>query len=109
MPKKAKRLREPVMVYLDERDRALLERVVAKTGLARTELLRRGLRQIASQELAETSTGSAFDFLVGTASDQPVPADLSARPDHYLYAGGYAQWAAGKKTATPPRKRARIP
>ncbi|CAN5403407.1 hypothetical protein BH09GEM1_BH09GEM1_34850 [soil metagenome] len=109
MTKKPKRVREPVMVYLDERDRALLESVVAKTGLARTELLRRGLRQIASQELGETSAGSAFEFLVDSASDQDVPADLSARPDHYLYAGGYAQWAAERKTAAPPKKRARIP
>ena len=108
MPKKPKRAREPVMVYLDERDRALLERVVAKTGLARTELLRRGLRQVASVELDETPPGSAFEFLVETATDQDIPADLSARPDHYLYAGGYEQWFRDRKAPAPPKTRARI-
>ena len=108
MPKKPKRVREPVMVYLDERDRALLERVVAKTGLARTELFRRGLRQVASMELDETPPGSAFEFLVETASDRDIPADLSARPDHYLYAGGYEQWFRDRKAPAPPKKRARI-
>ena len=108
MPKKPKRVREPVMVYLDERDRALLESVVAKTGLARTELLRRGLWQVASLELDETPPGSAFEYLVETASDQDIPADLSARPDHYLYAGGYAQWFHDRKTPAAPKKRARV-
>ena len=110
MPKKPKRVREPVMVYLDERDRALLERVVAKTGLPRTELLRQGLRQIASRELNEAQPGSAFAFLIETASDQHVPTDLSARPDHYLFAGGYDQWFRDKKAPAPPKKnRARLP
>ena len=58
--------------------------------------------------LDETPPGSAFEFLVETASDRDIPADLSARPDHYLYAGGYEQWFRERKAPAPPKKRARI-
>lgn len=85
------------MVYLDAPERALLERVAAKTGLSRAELLRRGLWQMASRELAELQPGSAFAYLAETASDQDVPPDLSARADEYLYAGGYDRWFRGRK------------
>ena len=84
------------MVELEQGDGALPERVAKKTGLARTELLRRGLWQVASQELDQVTPGTAFDFLVETASHQDVPPDLSARPDHYLLSGGYRQWLRGR-------------
>jgi hypothetical protein len=108
MPKKPKRLREPVMVYMDARDRALLERVAKQTGLARTELLRRGLWQLASQGLGDTPPGTAFDYLVQTASEQETPPDLSEHADDYLYGGGYERWFGEKKSATTPKKRARV-
>jgi hypothetical protein len=105
MAKTRKKTREAVMVYLDARDRALLERLAKKTGLPRTELLRRGLRQVADKELATESPGSAFDYLVETASDQGPP-DLSERADYYLFGGGYREWFVREKPA--PKKRARV-
>ena len=110
MSKKPKRVREAVMVYLDARDRALLERVAKETGLARTELLRRGLWQLASQGLGDATAGTAFDYLVETASEQDTPPDLSEHADDYLYGGGYERWFSEKNQApTPPKKkRARI-
>jgi hypothetical protein len=109
MARKPKVVREAVMVYLDARDRALLERVALKTGLPRTELLRRGLWQVASRELGDARPGSAFDYLIETASDQAVPPDLSERPDHYLYGGGYERWFGDKKRKPPAKKkRARL-
>ena len=99
------RVREAVMVYLEPGERELLERVAKKTGLARTEILRRGLWQMASRELGEAKPGSAFRYLVETASDADVPADLSSRSDGYLYADA----AAGAKNKPPPaKKRARV-
>ena len=77
------------MVYLESRDRELLEKLVEKTGLSRTELLRRGLWQLAGRELNQQEPGSAFSYLVETASDADVPADLSERGDYYIYGGGY--------------------
>jgi hypothetical protein len=103
---KSRKGREAVMVYLDAQDRALLERLARETGLPRTELLRRGLRQVASQEFVSESPGSAFEYLVETASDES-PADLSERADDYLYGGGYRSWFVREK---PPvkKKRARV-
>ena len=41
MPRKpARRVREPIQVYLDADERALLERVARETGLSRAEILR---------------------------------------------------------------------
>ena len=97
------RTREQVMVYLDARDRALLERVAKKTGLARTELLRRGLHHIASIELADEQPGSAFEYLIASGVEDAGPPDLSARPDDYLYGGGYKAWFDRK----PPMKKAK--
>jgi hypothetical protein len=108
MPKKPKRVREAVMVYLDARDRALLERIAKETGLARTELLRRGLWQLASRGLDDTPPGSAFDYLVQTASEQNTPPDLSEHADDYLYGGGYERWFGEKKPSATPKKRARV-
>jgi hypothetical protein len=107
MPRKTNRVREQVMVYLDARDRALLEEMVAKTGLARTELLRRGLWHLAERTLGDARPGSAFAYLAETASDADIPPDLSDRPDHYLYGGGYGEWFAKKRPAAK-RKRARL-
>jgi hypothetical protein len=104
--KTKKTKREAVMVYLDAHDRALLERLARKTGLPRTELLRRGLRHVAGQELSSESPGSAFEYLVETASDQS-PSDLSERADDYLYGGGYLEWFVREK-APRKKKRARV-
>jgi len=90
--KKPQRVREQVVVYLDGRDRALLDQMVAKTGLPKTELFRRGLRHLANETLVEKKPGWSLDYLVATASDQPFPPDGSERLDYYLYGGGYEKW-----------------
>ena len=105
MAKTKTKVREAVMVYLDAHDRALLERLAKKTGLPRTELLRRGLRHVAGQELSSETPGSAFEYLVENASDES-PADLSERADDYLYGGGYREWFVREKPV--PKKRARV-
>ena len=94
-----KRVREQVVVYLDERDRALLERLTKTTGLAKTELFRRGLRRLADDALTGASAGYSLRQLVATAGNDDFPADVAERPDEYLYRGKYQR---GK-----PRKRAR--
>ncbi len=45
MSKDPKAVREPVQVYLSRDDKALLDRLSEETGLARAEILRRGLRE----------------------------------------------------------------
>jgi len=44
-----KRVREPVQVYLEADDSALLSRLAEETGLSKAEVLRRGLRGFATQ------------------------------------------------------------
>ena len=95
----ARRVREQVVVYLDERDRALLEELTNATGLPKTELFRRGLRRLADEALAGTAPGFSLRQLVATAGNDDLPANVAERADDYLYRGGYE----GRK----PRKRAR--
>ncbi|MGQ0560975.1 MAG: ribbon-helix-helix protein, CopG family [Gemmatimonadota bacterium] len=94
-------MREQVVVYLDDRDRALLEEMAEKTGLARTELFRRGLRRLAEETLAQSKPGSALDFLIATAADDGLPPDVAERHDEYLYGGGYEKKKPAKKRARP--------
>lgn len=79
--KPPRRIREPIQVYLDADERALLDRVAAETGLSRAEILRRGLRQFA----AEQSTGKSpmLEF-IESLQDLDLPPDLSERHDDYL-------------------------
>jgi hypothetical protein len=103
MPKqKPKRVREQVVVYLDPRDRALLDEMTTRTGLPKTELFRRGLRRLADETLDQSRSGSSLRYLVSTAGDDAFPADVSVRADHYLYGSGY-----DARAKRPKRKRAR--
>ena len=97
----AKRVREQVVVYLDERDRALLEKLTNRTGLAKTELFRRGLRRLADEMLGRKAPGFSLRHLVTTAEDDEFPGDVAARPDEYLYGGAYQE--RGKRKRARPR------
>jgi hypothetical protein len=105
-----KRVREQAVVYLGQRDRALLENLAKETGLSRTELFRRGLWALAAQTFGGKQT-SALEYLIATATDADVPSDFSERSDEYLYAdkhGGLQFREAGpaqSATTKPPRKR----
>jgi len=82
--RKAPRVREQVVVYLAAQDRELLERMTKETGLARTEVFRRGLRRLADEMLADQKPWSSFDRLVGALDGADLPPDLSVRHDEYL-------------------------
>jgi hypothetical protein len=89
--KKADRVREQVVVYLDAPDRALLEQMADATGLARTELFRRGLRRLADDSLSSAKPGSSFEYLIANAGvDDGLPPDVAERHDYYL-AHGYEE------------------
>lgn len=94
-----KRVREQVVVYLDQRDRALLEQLTKTTGLAKTELFRRGLRRLADDARTGAAPGFSLRQLVMTAKDDDFPADVAKRADDYLYRQKYER--------RKPRKRAR--
>ncbi len=101
MPKKEpKRVREQVVVYLDERDRALLEKMTKKTGLPKTELFRRGLRRLADDTLIGKKPGFSIRHLVATAASDELPADVAEHADSYLYGGGYTEPGKRKRART---------
>jgi hypothetical protein len=87
--KKTTHRRQQVVVYLDERDQALLNQVTMKTGLAKTEVFRRGLKRLAEDELEGRSPGLSLAHLIATARDDDLPADVAERHDAYLYGGEY--------------------
>lgn len=100
MKGKPKRVREQAVVYLDARDSALLQLMADKTGLAKTELFRRGLRRLAEETLPGRRAGSSFAHLIATAADNPAPPDVAERHDHYLYEGGYQKLQKRKRART---------
>ena len=105
--KNPKRVREQVVVYMDPSDRELLEDVVRKSGLSKTEVFRRGLRQIAGELLTEGKPGSAFEYLMATATDADSPRDMSERHDEYLSEALLGKSGARRKVAERG-KRARL-
>ena len=92
--------REPVQVYLNVPDRAILERAALATGLPRAEVLRRGLRRFAAELLADESPALAFLESAASASPASAPSDVAARHDEYL-----ADWEIASWGATPAAKR----
>jgi hypothetical protein len=83
---KTREVREPVQVYLDERDRSLLEELAARSALSRAELLRLGLRRLSAEMLTDSKPGGSLDSLIGVLDEAPgLPRDLAAKHDDYLY------------------------
>ena len=91
MQKFPKRVREPVQVYMEPDDKALLDQLAEATSLSRAELLRRGLRRIAADLQSARAPGRSLDTLIGALGDAPdIPTDLSTRHEEYLYPAVHA-------------------
>ena len=88
---RTRHVREPVQVYLDAEDRALLEQVASSMGLARAEVLRRGLRSLAAATLAGGGEAEPLGYLIGVlGSGKTIPTDLAGVHDRYLAQGDEA-------------------
>jgi hypothetical protein len=96
-----KRVREQAVVYLADRDRALLEELAQTTGLSRTELFRRGLWALAEQ-MRTPKSASAMELLIAGAADFNGPADYSERSDDYLYGGKPLHAQVAEESSTGP-------
>ncbi|CAN5308506.1 hypothetical protein BH09GEM1_BH09GEM1_18500 [soil metagenome] len=98
-------VREPVQVYMEAPDRALLERAAVASGLSRAEVLRRGLHRFAAEILADVSP--ALAFLDSAAVDTPLDArtDVAARHDEYLADWETASWEAAPAPVKVTRMR----
>jgi hypothetical protein len=82
--KPTRRVREPIQVYLDADERALLDRVASESGLSRAEVLRRSLRRYAVEQRSGRSPMLEFLDYMESRQDLNLPADLSERHDDYL-------------------------
>ncbi len=86
MPKKRKsqsrRVREPIQVYLNRAERAVLDRLARELGVSRAEVLRRGLVGLTGGR--ESSDYDPLDDLVGAFDERRAPKDLAERHDEYL-------------------------
>jgi hypothetical protein len=83
---KAGKVREPVQVYLDKSDRALLKAVAERAALPASEVLRVALRRLAADLPPSDRPGASLAMLVGSLDAAAgVPRDLAARHDAYLY------------------------
>ena len=84
MPRKPQALREPIQVYLDGRDRALLDELSKREKVPRSEILRMALRRLGAGVAAGRADGLAV--LTGSLAGTSAPEDLAERHDEYLYA-----------------------
>ena len=83
---KKKNVREPVQVYLDERDSTLLEQLTVRSTLSKAELLRLGLRRLSAEMMAEGHPGHSLTALIGALDEaSDVPRDLAEKHDDHLY------------------------
>jgi len=72
--------KRPVQVYLDDRDRALLDGLARRLGLPRAAVVREAVRRWAAELRGEEDP---LLRLIGGLDDPAVPADLSTRHDEY--------------------------
>ena len=84
-PRKPKGVKEPVQVYLDGPDRAILDQLSEAEGLSRAEVLRRGIRAYAASARATSSPLLALlDSIEAEARAAGVTSDEPFDPrEHY--------------------------
>ena len=73
-------VREPVQVYLAADDRDLLNRLAQETGLAKAEILRRGMRSFAREQ----SGGSPMLTFVAESAKGEWPDGVAGKHDEIL-------------------------
>lgn len=74
----------PYQVYLDDRDRAFLDRLSSRLGLSKAGVIREALRRWAAELAGE---GDPLIELIGSMDDPALPTDLSTRHDEYAVSG----------------------
>lgn len=91
-------IREPVQVYLTTSDRKLLREVAVASGMSGAEVLRRGLRRMAGEILAERNPAMRL-LAEMNAAEWPasMPSDVAREHDRHL--------ADASQPATKPKRR----
>jgi hypothetical protein len=93
------RVSEPVQVYLERRDRDLLERLAGRLGATKSDVLRRGLAAL-ERQLSDPAQDPVVGFigLADLAEGRDPGYDVAREHDRFLAASEEASWrAAGKR------------
>lgn len=78
-------MREPVQVYLTVSDRKLLREVAIASGVSGAEVLRRGLRRMAGEILADRNPAMRLLQEMNSAEwPDDMPGDVAAEHDRHL-------------------------
>src|SRR5512141_1455556 len=84
------KVREPVQVYLTVQDRALLREVAVAAGVSGAEVLRRGLRRMAGEILADRNPALRLLQEMNAAEwPDDMPSDAAANHDRHLAEAAY--------------------
>jgi hypothetical protein len=75
--------KRPIQVFLDNRDRALLEALAEREGMSLAETLRQAIRHWAREANA---ADDPLLRLIGSIDEAHLPEDLSTRHDEYAVA-----------------------
>jgi hypothetical protein len=82
MTSRAKRVREPIQVYLDGAERSVLDGLARDLAVSRAEVLRRGLDALTRER--GRSVYERLGPLIGAFGRADTPPDLAERHDEYL-------------------------
>ncbi len=87
---KKSQVREPVQVYLTVSDRKLLREVATASGVSGAEVLRRGLRRMAGEILADRNPAIRLLQEMNSAEwPEDMPGDVAANHDRHLVEATY--------------------
>ncbi len=98
-PRKSKRVGEPAQVYLTDADQARLERLTARLGASKSDVLRRGLEAL---ELQHTDPSAHPTLrLIGLVhdGDEPHALDSAREHDRVVAESEEASWHAQSEGA----------
>ena len=82
--KKSGKVSEPIQVYLSPADRAMLDSVAKVAGVSRAEVLRRGIRKLSAEVLAEEHPVLKHIREMNALPWGDGRHDIAARHDEYL-------------------------
>ena len=104
MSKSSRNVREPVQVYLTTNDRKLLREVATVAGVSGAEVLRRGLKRMAGEILADRNPAIRLLTEMNSA-DWPaeMPRDVAWRHDAHLAEAVYPAPTHGASRGTEKR------
>lgn len=95
--RRARRVAQPVQVYLDTSDRGRLDRLVALLDTTKSDVLRRGLDAL-EQQVTDPEAHPALR-MIGMVTEElsPAPYDVAREHDRFLAESEIESWGSSSK------------